>query len=160
MMDQATIDALQDAVKGGGHITVMTGAGISAESGIPTFRGPEGYWTVGSREFHPQEMATHTMFCRFPEAVWQWYLYRMDTCRRAEPNAGHHALVSMEKLLAGRFTLITQNVDGLHLRAGSRPETTYQNPRQRVLYPLCEAVHGGHFSPCPRGCPASRKTSR
>jgi NAD-dependent deacetylase len=52
----------------------LTGAGISAESGIPTFRGPEGYWTVGSREYHPQEMATYEMFVHNPEEVWKWYL--------------------------------------------------------------------------------------
>ena len=110
----------------GGRITALTGAGISAESGIPTFRGPEGYWTVGSRVYHPQEMATNAMFRRRPDAVWQWYLHRAAVCRRAAPNAGHAAIAAMDRLLGERFTLITQNVDNLHRRAGSPPERTYQ----------------------------------
>lgn len=108
------------------RLTALTGAGISAESGIPTFRGPEGYWTVGAKEYQPQEMATYAMFRRAPEEVWAWYLYRRGVCRRAEPNAGHLALVSLEERFGDRFTLITQNVDGLHLRAGSSPARTFQ----------------------------------
>ena len=108
------------------HITVLTGAGISAESGIPTFRGPEGYWTVGSRDYHPQEMATYDMYRRQPDEVWKWYLYRLDVCSNAEPNAGHRALVAMEKQLGDRFSLITQNVDNLHLRAGNSEKRTFQ----------------------------------
>lgn len=107
-------------------ITVLTGAGISAESGIPTFRGPEGYWTVGAKEYHPQEMATYAMFSKYPDEVWKWYLYRLSVCRAVEPNPGHLALVEMEQILQDRFTLITQNVDGLHLRAGNSMERTYQ----------------------------------
>jgi NAD-dependent deacetylase len=109
-----------------GPLVVLTGAGISAESGIPTFRGKEGYWTVGSREYQPEEMATFAMFSHRPEAVWAWYLYRRNACRAAMPNAGHLALVEMEQILGDRFLLITQNVDGLHLRAGSSPSRTYQ----------------------------------
>ena len=109
-----------------GRLVVLTGAGISAESGIPTFRGKEGYWTVGSREYHPQEMATFSMFQRHPEEIWAWYLYRRSVCRAAEPNAGHRAVVALEQQLADRFLLITQNVDGLHLRAGNSPDRTYQ----------------------------------
>lgn len=108
------------------NIVALTGAGISAESGIPTFRGPEGYWTVGSTVYRPQEMATFHMFTHYPEEVWQWYLYRMGVCAQALPNAGHQALVDMEKRFGKRFTLITQNVDGLHLRAGNSPERTLQ----------------------------------
>jgi NAD-dependent deacetylase len=113
-------------VRQGGQITVLTGAGISAESGIPTFRGPGGFWTVGSREYHPQEMATVSMFNRDPESVWVWYLYRMGLCRSARPNAGHRALASMEAVLGDRFCLITQNVDNLHLCAGNSRERTLQ----------------------------------
>jgi len=108
------------------HITVLTGAGISAESGIPTFRGPEGYWAVGSRNYHPQEMATHSMFVREPDEVWRWYLYRLSIYRGAKPNPGHQALVEMEHRLQDRFTLITQNIDNLHLVAGNSPERTLQ----------------------------------
>lgn len=109
-----------------GSLVVLSGAGISAESGIPTFRGKEGYWVVGSREYMPEEMATFAMFSQRPDEVWAWYLYRRGVCRTAQPNAGHLAVVRFEELLGERFLLITQNVDGLHLRAGSSLERTYQ----------------------------------
>jgi len=125
-MDPELVHMLQQALVERKRLTVLTGAGISAESGIPTFRGPEGYWTVGSKEYHPQEMATWDMFSRAPLEVWKWYLYRMGVCGRAKPNQGHLALVEMEKLFGDRFTLITQNVDNLHLRAGNSLERTYQ----------------------------------
>ena len=102
-----------------GFVTVLSGAGMSAESGIPTFRGEEGYWKVGSRNYHPQEMATYRMFSRKPYEVWKWYLYRKKICNGAEPNAGHVAIAKMEDYLKDRFLLITQNVDGLHKRAGN-----------------------------------------
>ena len=111
---------------GNGNIVVLTGAGISAESGIPTFRGKEGYWVVGSAEYQPQEMATYAMFRGDPSAVWAWYLYRRRVCRGANPNAGHRAIVELEQVFASRFRLITQNVDGLHIRAGNSLERTYQ----------------------------------
>ena len=108
-----------------GPILFLTGAGISAESGIPTFRGPDGYWKVGSRNYRPEELATHAAFSRMPAEVWSWYLYRRAVCQAATPNAAHRALVELEAAFeesgAGeRFRLITQNVDGLHQRAGSR----------------------------------------
>jgi NAD-dependent deacetylase len=122
----------------GGRVLALTGAGISAESGIPTFRGPEGIWVVGSRNHAPQEMATREMFDRAPEEVWRWYLFRFGVCREAQPNAGHAALVRLEAALGDRFTLVTQNVDGLHRRAGSR----------RVL-----CIHGdAAFVRCAAGC--------
>lgn len=108
------------------RVTVLTGAGISAESGIPTFRGPEGYWTVGSHEYHPQEMATYAMFARHPLEVWGWYFYRRGVCRQASPNPAHTALAELERHFGDRFLLITQNVDGLHLRAGITGPRTYQ----------------------------------
>lgn len=107
-------------------IVFLTGAGVSAESNIPTFRGPEGYWTVGSTNFHPTELATNQAFAEMPEAVWCWYLYRRSVCRRALPNPAHLALVSLEQKLGDRFLLVTQNVDGLHLRAGNSLARTYQ----------------------------------
>jgi NAD-dependent deacetylase len=106
-------------------VVALTGAGVSAESGIPTFRGKEGYWTVGAREYHPQELATHEAFEAMPWDVWAWYLYRRGVCRAAEPNAGHDALVRWDRALGDRFALVTQNVDGLHRRAGSTPARTF-----------------------------------
>jgi NAD-dependent deacetylase len=108
-----------------GKVLVLTGAGISAESGIPTFRGEEGYWVVGSRNYMPQEMATQRMFRISPEEVWRWYLYRFSICREVEPNAGHFALVDLERAIEDRFVLVTQNIDGLHRKAGSSVEKTY-----------------------------------
>jgi len=132
-MQQEMTNMLREIAGGTGRITVLTGAGISAESGIPTFRGPEGYWTVGSTVYQPQEMATFHMFSRMPDEVWKWYLYRMSVCGAAKPNPGHLALVAMEERFGDRFTLITQNVDGLHLRAGNSLARTYQ-------------IHGNVFS--------------
>jgi NAD-dependent deacetylase len=96
-------------------VVVLTGAGISAESGVPTFRGPGGLW----RERRPEQLATPEAFERDPRLVWEWYDWRRSVLAKAEPNAGHRALVRLENR-AARFTLITQNVDGLHDRAGSR----------------------------------------
>ena len=125
--DAATAAALlTDAASRDGVIIALTGAGISAESGIPTFRGDEGYWVEGSREYHPQELATREAFGRLPDTIWAWYLYRRTVCRRAEPNEAHRALARADAALGDRFRLITQNVDGLHLRAGSPLERTYQ----------------------------------
>ncbi len=118
--------AIRSVVEKKGRLVVLTGAGISAESGVPTFRGPEGYWTVGSKEYRPEEMATFAMFMQNPDEVWQWYLYRIGICRTAEPNAGHRAVVKMEEVFGERFVLITQNVDGLHLKAGNSTIRTYQ----------------------------------
>ncbi|HTL34091.1 MAG TPA: Sir2 family NAD-dependent protein deacetylase, partial [Kofleriaceae bacterium] len=120
----SVIATCKAALQRDGHVLVLTGAGVSAESGIPTFRGKEGYWTVGAREYHPQELATHDAFERMPWEVWAWYLYRRGVCRAAEPNAAHQAIVRWDAALGARFGLITQNVDGLHRRAGSPAERT------------------------------------
>ncbi len=125
-MDPSLEKLLTASVHSRKFITVLTGAGVSAESGIPTFRGPEGYWTVGSEAYQPQEMATRRMFLKQPYEVWKWYLYRRSVCAAAEPNPGHQALAEMERLFGDRFHLITQNVDNLHIRAGSSPERTFQ----------------------------------
>jgi NAD-dependent deacetylase len=130
------------------RITVLTGAGVSAESGIPTFRGPEGYWTVGSKAYHLQEMATMGMFRRRPDDVWQWYLHRATVCHRARPNPGHAAIAAMANLFGDRFTLITQNVDGLHLRAGSPLRRTYQI-HGNVFQVRCAAACSPGLQPLP-----------
>ncbi len=98
------------------RIAVLTGAGISAESGIPTFRDAlTGLW----EKFRPEDLATPEAFAANPKFVWEWYLFRRGMVEKAEPNAGHRALVELEQR-AEQFTLITQNVDGLNVRAGSR----------------------------------------
>ena len=96
--------------------TVLTGAGVSAESGVPTFRDAEtGVWS----QFKPEELATRDAFRHNPKMVWEWYAQRRAAAARVTPNAGHYALAEMERRVP-RLTLITQNVDGLHRRAGSR----------------------------------------
>lgn len=117
---------LTRAAANDGPIVFLTGAGISAESGIPTFRGAEGFWKVGSRNYRPMELATREAFLRVPVDSWGWYLYRRAACRAAAPNAAHLALAESEKRLGERFLLVTQNVDGLHLRAGNSLAKTYQ----------------------------------
>ncbi len=125
-LDPHLDEILSVAARGRGRIVVLTGAGISAESGIPTFRGGDGFWTVGSRNYHPQELATHATFARRPEVVWPWYLHRLGVCLQAEPNAGHRALGDLEGGFGERFVVVTQNVDGMHLRAGNSEARTWQ----------------------------------
>jgi len=95
-------------------VAILTGAGISAESGVPTFRGTGGLW----KDYKPEELATPEAFAKDPRLVWEWYNWRRELIAKALPNIGHRALVELEKRKP-RFTLITQNVDGLHDRAGS-----------------------------------------
>lgn len=104
-----------EAVRAAKRIAVLTGAGVSAESGIPTFRSNGGFWQ--NRRF--EDLATPEGFARDPKFVWEWYEERRRGIAKAKPNAGHFALAELEKR-AERFTLITQNVDGLHDVAGSR----------------------------------------
>ena len=97
------------------RVVALTGAGVSAESGAPTFRGEAGLW----RQYHPEELATPQAFAREPELVWEWYDWRRGLIGACQPNPAHHTLAGMESGLPG-FTLITQNVDGLHRLAGSQ----------------------------------------
>lgn len=95
-------------------IAVLTGAGISAESGIPTFRGQDGLW----KNYRVEDLATPEAYAKNPLLVWEWYKMRFEAVMKAEPNAAHHALVKLAE--EKNLTLVTQNVDGLHERAGSR----------------------------------------
>lgn len=117
--DPNHLAAARDVMSKARSVVVLTGAGISAESGIPTFRGGmAALW----KSFDPASLATPEAFARDPETVTEWYDWRRLKCREAEPNAGHRALAEMEQLITGRggsFTLLTQNVDQLHQRAGS-----------------------------------------
>jgi len=116
---------IKDALHTKCKVLFLVGAGISAESGIPTFRGFDGFWTVGSKNYTPQEMGTLEMFQRTPIEVWKWYLYRKKLCAKAAANEGHKALVKFEQLLKDRFALVSQNVDGLHRAAGNSATKTY-----------------------------------
>lgn len=98
------------------RVAALTGAGVSAESGVPTFRDAQtGLWA----QYDPHELATPEAFQRNPRLVWEWYAWRREKVAGVEPNPGHYALAEMERRFP-EFTLITQNVDGLHRRAGSR----------------------------------------
>jgi NAD-dependent deacetylase len=96
------------------RVVVFTGAGISAESGVPTFRGEDGIW----KKMKPEELANFDAFMRNTELVWEWYKYRKRIIQNIQPNAGHYAIVEMEKLFKS-VEVITQNIDNLHHRAGS-----------------------------------------
>ncbi|HKJ27931.1 MAG TPA: NAD-dependent deacylase [Anaerolineales bacterium] len=110
--DEKMIDQIRQA----GRIAALTGAGISKESGIPTFREAQtGLWA----QYEPTELATPQAFRRNPELVWEWYQWRRGLVREAQPNPGHKALVQMAAVVP-QFSLITQNVDGFHQMAGSR----------------------------------------
>ena len=108
-------EGLRSRLRGAQHVCVLTGSGISAESGVPTFREAQtGLW----ERYDPHELATPDAFRRDPALVWRWYRWRREMVRGVEPNPGHYALVTLAGLLP-RLTLVTQNVDGLHQRAGS-----------------------------------------
>jgi NAD-dependent deacetylase len=103
------------------RVLVLTGAGVSAESGIPTFRGKDGYW----RNLDPTKLATPQAFARDPQLVWEWYCERRHRIRNAQPNAAHKAIARLAQH-ADEFLLVTQNVDDLHARAGIPAEKMVQ----------------------------------
>jgi NAD-dependent deacetylase len=110
------IDEVRGLVRAARRIVVLTGAGMSAESGVPTFRDAQtGLWA----KFRPEELATEEAFRRDPARVWAWYAMRREGLAQVEPNAGHLALAAFQARHPGRLTVVTQNVDGLHQRAGS-----------------------------------------
>ena len=128
------------------HIVALTGAGISAESGIPTFREAQtGLWA----RYDPQTLASPEALARNPGLVWSWYAWRRSLVRQAAPNAGHRALAAMERLVP-RFTLVTQNVDGLHQQAGSR---TVIELHGNIMRTVCAAQRHvvTQWAPVPEG---------
>jgi NAD-dependent deacetylase len=111
------IGQVRDWVRAAQRLAVLTGAGMSAESGVPTFRDAQtGLWA----QFDPEQLATEDAFRANPKMVWDWYAFRRELIAKVEPNAGHRALARFAQRHLSRLTLITQNVDGLHQRAGSR----------------------------------------
>ncbi|MCB1143584.1 MAG: NAD-dependent deacylase [Leptospiraceae bacterium] len=109
------IEKAKEILKNSKNVAVLTGAGISAESGIPTFRGEGGYW----RNYRSEDLATPEAFSRDPQLVWSWYEMRRGVCLNAQPNPGHKIIAEMENYYP-EFLVITQNVDGLHARAGNK----------------------------------------
>jgi len=108
-------DKFISLIKTSKKISVITGAGISAESGVPTFRGENGLW----RSYRPEDLATPEAFTRDPKLVWEWYNWRRELISNCTPNSAHLFISYLESLIP-EFLLITQNVDGLHKRGGSR----------------------------------------
>ena len=109
-------DVLVTALRDARHVCVLTGAGVSAESGVPTFReAQDGFWS----RYDPQDLATPEAFLADPALVWRWYRWRRELVAEAQPNPGHHAIARLGELVP-RFSLVTQNVDNLHQRAGSQ----------------------------------------
>jgi len=107
---------VREWVRAARHIVVLSGAGMSAESGVPTFRDAQtGLWA----KFRPEELATEAAFRAQPQTVWEWYALRREMIARVEPNAGHRAIAGFQQRHPGRLAVVTQNVDGLHQRAGS-----------------------------------------
>lgn len=125
-------DKFIEAIKNTRRVAVLTGAGVSAESGVPTFRGEDGLW----KKFSPMELATFEAFNANPKLVWEWYSYRREIIRNIKPNPGHYAIAEMANLFDD-FNLITQNIDGLHRLAGS-PE----------LYELHGNIHRNRCLEC------------
>lgn len=122
------------------QIAVLTGAGISAESGVATFRDPDGLWA----QFRPEELASMDGFLKNPDRVWQWYQARRDVLEKVQPNPGHKALATLQEYCrdAGKkYTLITQNVDRLHHRGGS---TGVLELHGNIVENFCARCHKPH----------------
>lgn len=129
------IDCVASWIRTAERIVILTGAGLSAESGVPVFRGAGGLW----RQFRPEQLATPEAFARQPELVWEWYLWRRAQIAQAMPNAGHETIARWQRQRQqGGCTVLTQNVDGLHARAGSPAPTELHGNVWRVR--------------CTRGC--------
>jgi NAD-dependent deacetylase len=110
------VEEVRGWVRDARRIVLLSGAGMSAESGVPTFRDAQsGLWA----KFRPEELATEQAFRARPQMVWDWYALRREMIARVEPNAGHRAVAAFQQRHPGRLVVVTQNVDGLHKRAGS-----------------------------------------
>ena len=157
MISESIKNTIQKIKDKQGKVCFLTGAGVSAESGIRTFRGKDGYWTVGSDVYTPQEMATNRMFQTSSEECWKWYLMRFLICRDVEPNEGHFAIVEAEKKLGDRFSLVTQNIDGLHLRAGSSIDTCFQI-HGSINHMRCRFECSDELFPLPKECDKINET--
>ncbi|NJN81542.1 MAG: NAD-dependent deacylase [Caldilineaceae bacterium] len=133
----SVIDSAANIISGARHVVCLTGAGVSAESGIATFRDAQsGLWS----RFDPEQLASQAGFAADPGLVWRWYMSRLTAVQGTAPNPGHVALAQLESRLK-RFDLITQNVDDLHERAGSRTVFHLHGNLARFRCNRCEAEH-------------------
>jgi NAD-dependent deacetylase len=145
------IQSVKEALGQAPRLAVLTGAGISAESGVPTFRGEGGLW----RQYRATDLATPEAFARDPKLVWEFYNWRRQLLAKLKPNPAHLALVELEGRLPG-FTLITQNIDGLHQAAGSRRVIELHGNIWWVRCPGCGETREDRTIPLPElpTCPA------
>jgi NAD-dependent deacetylase len=151
-VDLSPIRPFLDELKAGRPLAVLTGAGVSAESGLPTFRGADGLWD-GNR---PEDLATPEAFARDPVKVWRFYEWRREKVRAAKPNAAHVALATLEAMLP-QMTLITQNVDELHRAAGSRNPIELHGSIMRDRCSGCGVVTPEPGAPFPELPPLCRR---
>ncbi len=141
----AKIERARELLAEAQSVAALTGAGISAESGIPTFRGAGGLWN----NYRAEDLATPEAFARDPGLVWEWYNWRREIISKAAPNPAHHALVRLETVKSG-FTLITQNVDGLHDLAGSARILKLHGDIWRMRCTACGAHWPDRRAPLPK----------
>ncbi|HEY3251930.1 MAG TPA: NAD-dependent deacylase [Ignavibacteria bacterium] len=129
-------DELIERLLSATNVSALTGAGVSAESGVPTFRDPGGIW----EKYRPEQLANFEAFMSDPDFVWSWYQHRREIMRDVKPNAGHYALAEMEKIFK-EFNLITQNIDNLHNRAGSNKVTELHGNIERNFCLNCKTFY-------------------
>ncbi len=148
-MDPLEFSRAKKAYNQSQKVCVLTGAGVSAESGVPTFRGTDGLW----KNYNPMELATLEAFRRDPVLVWEWYQWRRQLIRKCAPNPSHFAISQMEKEKE-HFLLITQNVDGLHKKAGSSKVVEIHGNIWEVKCMSCGAnfMEEGDFEKLPPEC--------
>jgi NAD-dependent deacetylase len=135
MMSGSDLSILKERLAAARSITVLTGAGISADSGVPTFRGADGLW----RNYRAEDLATPEAFERDPRLVWEWYNWRRELIATKQPNPAHEAIAELERRCE-QFWLITQNVDGLHRTAGSRKLSEIHGNIWKVRCTVCRQV--------------------
>src|SRR5215470_11430399 len=137
LADNSPVEQAREWLAQATRVAVLTGAGISAESGVPTFRGNGGLW----KEYKAEDLATPEAFLKDPRLVWDWYNWRRELIAKALPNAAHKALVQLE-IQKREYTLITQNVDGLHDRAGSGRQLKLHGDIWHALYRVRRQLAG------------------
>jgi NAD-dependent deacetylase len=140
--------ALEERLVTAQRIVAFTGAGMSAESGVPTFRGPDGIWS----RFRPEELASMDAFLKNPARVWEWYTHRRRIIAGVQPNPGHLALAQLEQWIPS-VVIVTQNIDNLHRRAGSSEVYELHGNIERNYCRECGAVYEGDNVPLREGVP-------
>jgi len=144
MGHSASVQELKTRLAGARAVALLTGAGISADSGVPTFRGADGLW----RTYRAEDLATPEAFAHDPRLVWEWYNWRRELIATKSPNAAHYALVELERRVE-HFWLITQNVDGLHPAAGARKLSEIHGNIWKVRCTQCGHVGTNRAVPIP-----------